>query len=235
VPELEITSTLPLELDRAVISTCLHPKPSDIRQRQACRDRLVPTQINLLADRIAREPCGPYCGAPPVPPRNDLEEDELAGSLRDIGYGLVAEATRFLFMAAQSTPEHFSLKKARLAASNIMTRPGERGTAPPAVRRAWKKLGPAGPLLLALKIVQTGSRGRRYSLRGVADMATHIAEGIEGVRNRHLKEPVIEHDYFWRMPAKFRREVEMTVGDARGVVEAMLAGDHERLRLTLEI
>jgi hypothetical protein len=36
------------------------------------------------------------------------------------------------------------------------------------------------------------------------------------------------------MPAKFRREVEVTVGDARGVVEAMLAGDHERRWLTLE-
>jgi hypothetical protein len=189
VPELEITSPLPLELDRAVISTCLHPKPSDIRQRQACRDRLVPIQIGLVADRIAREPCGAYCDAPPVPPRNDLEEDQLTGLLRDVSHGLVVEATRFLLMAALGAPEHFSLKKARLGASNMMTRPGERGTTPHAVRRAWEKLGPAGPLLLALEIVQAGSPAGRFSLRQVADMATWIAERIEGVRSRHLKEP----------------------------------------------
>jgi hypothetical protein len=234
MPELEIISALPLELDRVVVSTFLYPKPSDIHQRQACCAKLVPTQINLFADIIAHGPRGPYCAAPPVPPRNDLEEDQLAGLLRDDGYGLVAEATRFLLMAALGAPEHLSLKNGYLAASRIMTRVGKRGTTPRSVRHAWKERGPAGPLALALKIVSAGSRDGQGRLRQVADMATWIAEKIEGVRNRHLKEPVVEHDYFWRMPAKFRREVEVAVGDVRGVAEAMLAGDHERLWRTLE-
>src|SRR5687768_4615918 len=100
MPELEITSTRPLELDLAIVATLLHPMPSDFRQRQTCRADLARVQGSLLAEFVKRGRYGLHLEGGAVPVRNDLEEDRLAGLLRDSGYGLVAETTRFLLMAA---------------------------------------------------------------------------------------------------------------------------------------
>jgi hypothetical protein len=237
MPELEIMSTRQLELDLAVASTLTYPKLSDFHKRQACRADLARVHSGLLTDMARHGRYGFYLDDEAAPPRDDLLEDRLAGCLRVAGrrYALVAEVARFLVVAALGAPEQLSLRSACFAASRTMTRPGKRGTTPRTVRREWEELGPAGALALALSIVQTGSPNGRFSLRHVADIGTCVADVIEGAHNRHLKKrPVVASGFFWRLPRVFQRQVEMTVGDARGVAEAMIAGDPERLRRTLE-